>query len=56
MSFKQGRRELLVKMAAKAGNQTIRKVIPFRNDDVPNDLRELAKFEKASRHVNLVVG
>jgi hypothetical protein len=45
MSFKKGQRELLVKMSAKAGKRAIKKVIPFRNDDVPNYLRELNKFE-----------
>ena len=56
MSFKQGQRELLVKMSAKAGKHAIKKVIPFRNNDVPNYLRELNKFEEASRQACLVVG
>ena len=55
MSFEQGRKELLVKMSAKAGQQVIKKVIPFPNEDVPNYLRQLAKFEQASKKVNLVV-
>jgi hypothetical protein len=57
MSFEQRRKELLVKMAAKAGKQrVIKKVIPFRNDDVPNYLRAVDKFEEESRQANLVVG
>jgi hypothetical protein len=55
MSFEQGRKELLVKMSAKAGQQAIKKVIPFRSNDVPNYLRQLSKFEQASRKVNLLV-
>lgn len=55
MSFEQGRKELLVKMSAKAGQQVIKKVIPFRNNDVPNYLRQLAKFEQASRKASLLV-
>ena len=56
MSFERRRKELLVKMSAKAGKQKIiKKVIPFRNNDVPNYLRELDKFEEESRQANLVV-
>lgn len=55
-SFERGRKELLVKMSAKAGQHSVRKVIPFSNNDVPNYLRELAKFEQASRKANLLVG
>ncbi len=55
MSFEQGRQELLVKMSARSRKQPIKKVIPFRNDDVPNYLRELDKFEEKSRQANLVV-
>ncbi len=56
MSFKKGRKELLVRMSAKSGNQAIKKTIRFRNDDVPKYLRELDKFEKASKKAALVVG
>ena len=56
MSFEQGRKELLVKMSSRSRKPTIKKVIPFRNDDVPNYLRELDKFEERSRQANLVVG
>jgi hypothetical protein len=55
MSFEQGRKKLLVEMSARSRKQPIKKVIPFRNDDVPNYLRELDKFEEKSRHTNLVV-
>jgi hypothetical protein len=56
MSFERRRRELLVKMSAKAGRRRIiKKVIPFRNDDVPKYLRELDKFEEKSRKACLMV-
>ena len=55
MSFKKGRKALLVKMSAKSSKPAIKKVIPFRNDDVPNYLRELDKFEEESKKANLVV-
>jgi hypothetical protein len=55
MSFEQGRKKLLVEMSARSRKQPIKKVIPFRNDDVTNYLRELDKFEEKSRHANLVV-
>ena len=46
---------MLVKMSARSRKQPIKKVIPFRNDDVPNYLRELDKFEEKSRQVDLAV-
>jgi hypothetical protein len=55
MSFEEGRKELLVKMSARSRKQAIKKVIPFRNNDVPNYLRELDRFEEKSRQANLVV-
>ena len=55
MSFKQGRKALLVKMSAKSRKQAIKKVIRFRNDDVPKYLRDLDKFEEASKNATLVV-
>ena len=55
MSFEQGRKELLVKMSSRSRKPTIKKVIPFLNDDVPNYLRELDKFEERSRQASLVV-
>jgi hypothetical protein len=55
MSFEQGRKELLVRMSSRSRKQPIKKVIPFRNDDVPNYLRELDKFEEKSRQVDLAV-
>ena len=56
MSFEQGRKELLVKMLARSHKRAIKKVIPFRNDDVPKFLRELDRFEEKSRQANLLVG
>ncbi len=55
MSFEEGRKELLVKMSARSKKQAVRKRIPFPNDDVPNYLRELDKFEEQSRQANLTV-
>jgi len=55
MSFKQGRKALLVKMSAKSDKPAIKKVIPFRNDDVPNYLRELDRFETESKNACLIV-
>jgi hypothetical protein len=55
ISFKQGRKALLLKMSARAGRRIIKKVIRFRNDDVPKYLRDLDKFETASRNATLVV-
>ena len=56
MSFEQRRKELWVKMSAKAPKKSvIKKVIPFRNEDVPKYLRELDKFEAESRQANFVV-
>jgi hypothetical protein len=54
MSFEEGRKELLVKMSARSSKQ-LKKVIRFRNNDVPNYLQELDKFEEKSRQANLVV-
>ena len=55
MSFKQGRKALLVKMSAKSRKQAIKKVIRFRNDDVPKYLRKLDRFEQASKKATLTV-
>jgi hypothetical protein len=54
-TFEQRRKALLARMSARSKKQPIKKVIPFRNDDVPNYLRELDKFEEKSRQANLVV-
>jgi len=55
MSSEDERKELLVRMSARSRKRAIKKVIPFRNNDVPNYLRELDKFEEKSRQANLVV-
>ena len=55
-NFEQQQKALLAAMSAHARGQVIKKVIPFRNDDVPRYLRELNEFERQSRNANLVVG
>jgi hypothetical protein len=55
-TFEQSRKALLARMSARSGRTVIRKIIPFRNDDVSRYLRELDKFERQSRSANLVVG
>jgi hypothetical protein len=55
-TFEQSRRALLARMSAHSRQPAIKKVIPFRNDDVPRYLLELDKFERQSRNANLVVG
>jgi hypothetical protein len=55
MSFEKRRRVLLNRMTSRAKGQTVEKVIRFQNDDVPQFLRSLDRFEKESRKVRLVV-
>ena len=55
MSFEQRRKVLLNRMTAHAKGQTVKKVIRFQNDDVPQFLRGLERFEKESRRSRLVV-
>ena len=55
MSFEKRRKALLNRMSSKASGQPVSKVIRFRNNDVPNFLRGLDKFESASRKVRLVI-
>ncbi len=55
MSFEEGRTQLLIKMSAKSREPMIEKAIPFRNNDVPNYLRELDKFEENSRQADHLV-
>jgi hypothetical protein len=55
-TFEQNRKALLARMSARSRQPAIKKVIAFRNDDVPRYLRELDKFARQSRSVNLVVG
>lgn len=47
---------MLVAMSAKSPRTAIRKVIRFQNEDVPNYLRKLDKFEEVSKGVCLAVG
>jgi hypothetical protein len=55
MSPEQRRKQLLVKVTARSRGGTIKKVIPFRNNDVPNFLAELDRFEEESAKADLVV-
>ncbi len=41
------------KLCAQA--KTIQKVVPFTNDDVPQYLENLRRFEKESQNVKIVV-
>ena len=54
-SFERSRRALLTSMVARARGKATEQVIPFSNNDVPNFLRALDKFEARSRNVALVV-
>lgn len=55
-TFEQSRKALLARMSARSRQPEIKKVIRFRNDDVPRYLRKLDEFERLSRKANLVVG
>jgi len=54
-TFEESRKALLARMSARSRKPVIKKVIPFRNDDVPRYLRELDQFERQSRNANSVV-
>lgn len=55
-SSEQNRKALLRRMSAHSRGRIIRRLVPFRNDDVPRYLRKLDEFERQSRKANLVVG
>ena len=55
MTFKQSRKALLTQMTSIAKGKVVEKIIHFRNDDVPNFLRNLYKFEKQSRKIRIVI-
>ena len=55
-TFEQQRKMLLAAILTHARGRVIKKVIPFRNDDVPRFLRKLNEFETHSRNANLVTG
>ena len=55
MSFLQSRKAMLNTMTAKAKGGVQKKVIPFRNDDVPRFLQLLDDYETKSRQARLVV-
>jgi len=55
-TFEQSRKALLARISARSRQRVIKKVIPFRNDDVPRYLQKLDKFERQSRNAKLVVG
>jgi hypothetical protein len=53
MSFEKGRKALLQRMSAKSASRVVR-TIRFRNQDVPKFLKNLDRFERASRKSRLV--
>ena len=56
LSFEKARKKMLEQMieaSKKRGEEIITKVIPFRNDDVPNFLREFNKWIKESEKSKL---
>lgn len=55
MSFKKRRKALLQLMMAKQHGHAVVMVVRFRNQDVPNFLRRLSEFERASRKSRLIV-
>ena len=54
-SIEASRKELQVTLSRRCGSKPVDIVIPFDNDDVPNFLQKLDKFEAASRKSRLVV-
>ena len=54
-SFEKNREILRQLMAARAKGHVITKIIPFQNQDVPNYLARLNRFEKASQRSRLIV-
>jgi hypothetical protein len=47
--------DLLRAMTATTSEGGFTKVIPFRNDDVPNFLKKLAAFEEESKKNDLLI-
>jgi hypothetical protein len=54
--FEETRKKLLAGLVSNSKGKVITKVIPFTNNDVPNFLRKLKKFEDRSRKISLMVG
>lgn len=54
-SITGSRQELLRRMSAGASEQIVNKTISFANDDVPEYLDNLRRFEEESRKVQIVV-
>lgn len=55
MSFEESRKAILAQMTSNAKGQTQEKTIHFRNNDVPEFLRNLDDFEKQSRKNSITV-
>jgi len=55
MSFEKQRQVLRNLMEARAKGRTVIKIIPFQNQDVPNYLARLNRFEKASQKSRLII-
>ena len=54
-SFQTRRRQLQVTLSRQCVGKTVDVVIPFDNNDVPEFLEKLDKFEQASRKSRLLV-
>lgn len=55
MSFEKRRRAMLNHITSKAKHNSIKKEIPFLNEDVPEFIRSFNEFEKESQNVHFVV-
>jgi len=54
-SFQARRKQLLVTMSKRCGDDSEDMVMPFGNSDVPDFLEKLDQFEAASRKSRLIV-
>jgi hypothetical protein len=55
MSFEQSRKALLTRMTEKSTRQVVQHEIGFNNEDVPQFLETLEKFQKESKKHHFVV-
>ena len=55
MSFEKTKKHLLKRMISKKSGETVEQVVPVRNDDVPEFLRNLDEFEKQSKKCRVMV-
>jgi len=54
MSFEKRRRAMLNKITAGTKQSSIKKEVPFLNEDVPNFIEAFNRFEKESQSVNFI--